>query len=321
MSKTKETELWQALPDEQKQWPVLSHSQLRMLDQCGFEWYIGYKLGYTTWEKSEAMTVGTLFHQGAAAYYQAKKDRNVQAVEFIDHDLKAMIEGWMQPGNEEMRYAAHAGWMLQRYLSECEYMDQGHTVLEVEYHFIIPMKTPKGRNVLCQGYVDLITRDQYGRIWVWDHKTGKFWNLIELMMDPQIPLYIVALMELGFENIAGQVVNQINNHPYKHPEKVTNEQMFQRDPLPRSENELINVARGTLTLADEWLDARESDEIPRRSQSRYTCKYCYFAEPCSYSLKGMDLKTVLDVPKYRRKDQDFSHRPDPEDVIIEWGED
>ena len=321
MPSVKETVLFEALPEEQQSWPVLSFSQLSMLERCRYQWYLAYKLEYAKSEQSDALGLGSLVHEGLAEYYRAKQQGRT-AEWFQQVRLRGMAEEWFnRHGDRAMPLASHATWLLDRYLNDCEYFDQGHQVIHVEHHFLIPIKSARGRDMLLQGYVDLVTIDSRGRVWIWDHKTGGWWGANEILMHPQIPMYMIALDSVGLES-RHQIVNQISGYDYKKPSNVPTEKLFRRDELTRTDTELVSMARGVLEWCDEWLDEREASRPPRRSQDRHNCKYCDFVEPCSLALKGIPVELTLEGDsEFRQKNTPFEVIRTPSEFVIEGYED
>lgn len=312
---TKESELWLALSDEDKLLPILSFSRLQMLDRCEYQHYLAYGLGYMEKERAKPLELGGICHEGLAAAYIAKRDEGMPFTVFAETRLQELTEQWMASGRQEaLIFAGHISWLLSRYFSQADAMDDGHTILEVEYHFLIKVKSMQGRPFLLQGYVDLVTRDRAGRVWLWDHKTGqKFWTKIEVSADAQLPLYAIALREEGMV-AHGTIINMLNTYDYKDKSKVLQEQLFKREPLPRSDQELISIAENVLHQADDWLDAHEGNwphGKPLRSMSK-DCKYCRFADPCLSALKGIPVEILLE-DSFKKKET----KPVPSTIQVE----
>lgn len=303
---TKQTELWQALSDEDKKLPVLSFSQLQVMDRCEYRWYMGYGLGYTTETVSRALNVGGLTHRALERYYLLRRDDGIHPQDFLEGPFHTMVQGWLQSGHPEaVQHAGAAAFVMGRYLSECSEYDHGHKILFVEHHFLIKIHSWKGRPFLLQGYVDLVTMDRSGRVWLWDHKTGqKFWTKSEIDMDPQLPLYAVALAEEGIDAY-GTIINMLNTYDYKDKSKVKNEQLFKRDQQPRGEEYLTGVAKNMLKMVDKTLEARQGqwrDEEPVRSLRKDCGKFCDFREACDLSLRGIPVEVVLN-DSFKKKEK------------------
>lgn len=312
---TKQTELWLNLSEEDKLLPVMSYSQLMMLVKCEYAFWMGYTLGYEDIEKPRTLSVGSLVHEGLQEGYTQKLLQDMPLSYFGENHLQSLTEKWLGSGQESLQYAAHATWMLSRYFAQADEMDAGHTVLAVEHHFLIKVHSISGRPFLLQGYVDLVTRDRAGRVWIWDHKTGqKLWTAVEVAAESQLPLYCIALREEALE-ATGTIINCLNSYDYKNKEKVLQEQLFKRDPLPRSDQELQSIGEDLLSLADDWLDAKAGrwrHGKPVRTQNRDNCKYCRFNDPCLTSLKGIPVEIILEQ-SFKKKEK----KPTPSSIQLE----
>lgn len=295
MPSTKETELWKALPEEYKNLPVLSFSQYNAFTDCEFKFYLGYIENWTQQEKSKPLEMGSIIHEGMATFYKCLMAGG-SAESFRDNVLPGLTNKWLASDSPEaLHYAAHVSWLMTRYSYASEWLgDFNHTVYDIEHHFLIPIRTRKGRLFLLQGYVDLITYDRQGNFWIWDHKSGqRKWSDGEILMDPQLPFYNVALREEGIASI-GHIINFISTYDYKNKEKVLNEQLFKRDETTRNEHELMEIARTILTRADDWLDRLESRDRGIRNLSR-DCSYCFFRTPCHEEMRGTPIEVVLEA--------------------------
>jgi hypothetical protein len=209
-----------------------------------------------------------------------------------------LAQQWMADDHpESLKHAATAIFLLDRYIGEVEFYDQGHTIVDVERHFIIPLSTPQGRNFLLQGYIDLLSVSPLGVYYAWDHKSGaNFWQEIEAAMHPQLPTYAGALREEGI-HIGGFCINQLKTYDYKDKSKVTNEQLFHRDWFDKSQQEIDSVYENILVIVDDMLATdeyiTENGGQPTKSLSR-DCKYCNLAgNICSNSLRGIPVEVSL----------------------------
>lgn len=304
-SATKETELWQALSDEDKQLPVLSFSQAQAFGSCQFAWEIEYKMGYTA-PQSKALYLGTILHAFMADFYtRLMDDPSYQGSQWLSEVLPEMVETLLQASEhgETMVNVSQAAWLMQRYLEIQTMADRNFTVLAVEKHFISKLTTPKGRDFLMQAYVDLLLQDKgNGNIWLVDHKSGqKFWTPMECLMDPQMPTYCASLMDEGIK-VFGIMLNQINTYDYKRKNEVDNEKLFKREMMHRTSQEVHNVRQEFIRRADDILDAREATQHLPRSLRKDCGKYCKFPDPCLMGLKGMPIEVILE-DTFQRKEK------------------
>ncbi len=171
--------------------------------------------------------------------------------------------------------------------------DANLTTVELEYHFEVELETPQGRHFILEGYIDRISRDQRGLLWIEDYKwTGRFWSNPEILMDPQLPTYSAALRALGFP-VHGLMVTQVNTYPYKDRSKKTIDELFKRDRFAVSEIQTDNVLREYGLLVDDIIDSYYEGAEPLRRSLRRDCKSCDFQEPCLMGLKGLNVNDFL----------------------------
>lgn len=287
-----------SLSNDPLSWPILSYSQLQVWDRCEYAWFLGYHEEWVKKEQPAYFNIGGMIHQMMDMYYSnlrlGQKDKK-----FVDDFINMKISEAMETDHTLLPAISIAARLVYRYIDEFSPKeDKGHRVLSNEYHFTVPFTTGKGRHFILQGYIDLLT-ELFGKIWCWDHKSseGQFWTPNEVMMDPQTPLYAVALRELGMK-VHGYIINMFNTYDYKKPLEVSVEKLFRREDAYRTDKELNTILQETLFMVDDML---ENNETPRRSLRRDCGKRCQFREPCLMGMKGMDPTPFL-VTQFKKKD-------------------
>ena len=135
----------------------------------------------------------------------------------------------------------------------------GHKIVSVEDEFRVPLRSPTGRKyhyVELAGKIDLTTQDEYGNIWVWDHKTSAS-NLDHswLAISNQMGYYVWANWQLGIAPV-GIIYNlirkpsikpRINETPTEWGVRLAvdiesrPEFYFQRENIPKSPNDLLSL--------------------------------------------------------------------------------
>lgn len=271
--------------------PTVSFSQLQSWDRCEFQWHLGYSLGFKSPEKKRGLEIGSMGHACLADYYTLLMEEGMPASVWIETRLPAISTEWVENVDEasDLTNIALVSWVVRRYMESVDLRDQGHKVLSVEEHFLLPQVTPKGRDYMIQGYTDLTTLDPQGRLYLWDHKfTSKFWSPVEVLMDSQMPTYGAAMRDSG-RDVFAIIINQVNNYDYKDKNKVTDDKLFKRDVTYRTAKELDSIKLETGSMVDDLIDNHKN---PRRSLKR-DCKMCQFQEPCLMSLKGIPIEVVL----------------------------
>lgn len=267
--------------------PKFSYSQLMTFDRCHFSWYLNYVEEWAPAETKSYFIEGNLVHELLMIYYKN--------LPLMDHYaalklVKQKIHQWHAQVSNDMAklgYVTLAARVVKRYIEDFSvHEDEKWEFLDAEKHFEIPLTTPKGRDFILEGYIDILAREKAtNRVWIWDHKTvgqGKFWSEAELLMDSQMPTYVAALQETGIP-IFGVIVNQLNKHEYKKLQDDVPEKLFKRKPIYHTAEELVTRLQEFGKIVDEALECKGTGDF-RRSLKK-DCSGCFFQDPCLMSLK------------------------------------
>lgn len=281
------------LPDDWKDVPIFSFSQLTTADRCTFKWHLKYQLKHKT-PGNPRMDTGTFIHQLLFDLYMSMKNLGITAREWTEKRqamVLAQIVDELKFPADQMHSVSTANRIVNRYC----YTDvlEGHTPVGAEEHFYVLVTLNSGRRFILQGYVDLITIDAFGRVWVWDHKGGEqLWKPMRIRMEIQLPIYQILLRSDGMD-VYGVCVNQLNSFPYKKLDEQTNDKLFQRSFDVRSPIQLKNIWSEFTTLGEEVLDLVEGRTKPRRSLQDHDCYKCDQAHLCLRGLNGELLDEAL----------------------------
>jgi CRISPR/Cas system-associated exonuclease Cas4 (RecB family) len=295
--------LERSMSSDMEDWPIFSYSQFQSWDRCEELWYYAYFRNWIKIRKEAGLNLGSELHLSFKNWYDMaiakipKDDRREKVMAYFTERINE-AEG-TRNADDQLIALNKALRLSMRYFQEfAPHEDAGHRIIATEYHFTVPFKTGNGRNFILQGYIDLLTEYE-GRLWVWDHKSmqSQFWSPVQVMMEPQTPLYAAALRELG-ENIHGVIINMINTYDYKKPVDVPVEKLFRREKAYRSQTELNSIVQEMKFIVDDII---ENYETPRRSL-RLDCKNCSFQEPCLMKIKGISDEPLL-AAEYKQKDK------------------
>lgn len=261
----------------------ISLNQALTWDRCRFLWKLKYK---DKWEKiwrGYRLEMGNMGHAMLFDWYKTGQDHSPEFANAWLTDL-----GNLDAEQIENVATAVSMFKLYREMFSPEHDRDRHT-LELEYHFEVELTTPQGRIFILEGYIDRLSQDHKGFVWIEDYKwTQKFWSPTEVSMDPQLPLYAGALRALGIP-VHGCMVTQVNTYPYKKDGRQKKlaaegiESLIKREKfhVPEAQSNLLIETYGT--MMDEIIDAEDY----RRSQRR-ECKSCDMQEPCLMGLRGID---------------------------------
>lgn len=257
----------------------ISFNQALIWDRCHFLWKLKYK---DKWEKINRGFRLELGNMGHAMLFDLYKTGQDHSEEFATTWLQDMptLDG------QQIQNVATAVAQFKLYRGEFMPMaDRNLTTIELEYHFEVELVTPRGRHYVLEGYIDRMSLDDRGYLWIEDYKwTERFWTPLQLLMDPQLPLYAAALRALG-RPVHGCMVTQVNTYPYKgdRRSKKKIEELITREKfhVPEQQTDALLVEYGR--IVDEMIDT----EIYRRSLRR-DCSKCEMQEPCLMGLKGIE---------------------------------
>lgn len=269
--------------------PKFSYSQLSTWDRCHFSWYLNYHEKWATTETKSYFVEGNVGHDLLMIYYKN--------IPLTDHAscvrlVKQRVSQYHNAAGsdpEKLEIVTKIARVTKRYLEEFAHSDSlKWEFLDAEKHFEIPLLTPKGRQYLLEGYIDVLAREKAtGRIWVWDHKfvgrSSSFWSEDMLIMDSQLPTYVGALQSFNVP-VFGAVVNMLNKWKYAKPVDDVPENLFKRKQVMHGDQELQSRIAETGKIVDEILEACEAGEF-RRSMSK-DCSGCFWMDPCLVSIKS-----------------------------------
>jgi len=321
------------------------------------------------------LTFGTAIHRGLEHYYDPRLWNDVQArealaiVEFVGALPKPPQDA---DPEQEAAYceAVDLGkGMLCNYFAWARKHDH-FTPKYVEIEFEVPIPVPHdltylpegfsiyvidGREyldyqdepIVYQGRIDLIVEDDWGALWIADHKTaGKFYDTEFLQLDEQCSSYAWAIQEMLGIRVEGVLYNELRK-TLPHPPKQLKSGKFSTDKSQETTYDLYVetlAQHGEDVLGYEpflsWLQENEKPYFRRtqvhRSQrelalvghriayeaidmlnapsiypspDRFTCGRCAFKTPCLALMDGSDHAWMLNELFHRRTETPTTTSP------------
>lgn len=283
--------------------PKVSNSQVQTFLTCRKKWHYNYARGWVTRNPPKAMAMGDYMHGFFDIFYQMLQANPTEEPESLWDTLEEVILESLKADGSNGEEVLRAMKAMRRYVLEVSpRIDCGITVIGSEMHFEAPLTTPKGRDFLLEGYVDLLYKDRNGQLIVRDHKTtgkgGKdaFWKKEEVAADPQQSTYISGLRVLDFPVFSGEV-NQIVTFNYKDYLAKPIDTLFCCVRAFRTDEQIESAKRWYGRIVDAMLD--ETDHLESIEKGR--CSYCFYRDPCSKQQQGKDDEQILQLG-FRRKD-------------------
>jgi hypothetical protein len=171
------------------------------------------------------------------------------------------------------------GWMYEGYKEKWAEEDIRWQVVAVEHAAEVWLPTNTGRrsNFKLKMKIDLVMTDSKGRVWIWDHKSGK--NLPsqkDLELDDQFGLYMYGMRKLGYD-VHALMYNAARTQRNKG--EMLLEDRFSRVAMVRTPHELETIA------VEAWRTAKRTYAIKPHEEERNTdserCGWrCGFTEAC-----------------------------------------
>jgi hypothetical protein len=270
--------------------PTFSHSQLQEWRKCKFSWNLSYVEKWQPKSKAYPLRLGSAVHSFLENYYKGVIEGVPDALAHHQTHLQDMVNSANL--DDSIQVIANAAKLVERYITEFAlFEDQGFIPVEVEKHYTVRLETPKGRPYNFELYFDLLfLHEESNKLWMVDHKThnSRPFSDTDILMDPQLPAYAMAMREKMDVNIFGLMYNLLNTYDYKKP--APSNKLFDRKRTYRTPEELDAILKETGATVDDILENKDNHY---RSLTR-DCSWCKFQEPCLMAMKGMDVTPIME---------------------------
>jgi hypothetical protein len=300
--------------------------------------------------EARALVFGTAIHAAEEVFYDPatwNADRDVvQATALLAFKdaLPYTDDQDMEEWEAELKLGVA---MLNHYFQWAASKDKGLTPKYVEIEFEVPLLPPFGMDtwgedlepdgsyseciVAYAGRIDALVEDEYGGLWIMDHKTaGKFDSEDFLVMDQQVTSYCWALQHMLGIKIEGFIYNELRKDAPHKPAVLQNGTLSKAknqnttfdlyltaikeggypvnlysDILDYFKNQGNKFFKRTyvrrspreLELAGEVIALEAADMLSNPSiypnPDRH-CSYCAFRAPCLARMDGSDYGWILD---------------------------
>lgn len=209
-------------------------------------------------------------------------------------------------------------WMYVGYLEKWG-LDEQWDIVAVESTHIVPLYEADGSEswVRLKVKLDLVVRDQRGRLWVVDHKScGQLPGNKDFDWADQFKLYILGLNRIGMKVFGaihsaarttmnkGDILKPGDEGYKKTMRAQTLEERFARTALDYTPAELECIERDT--LADFKLAYSDANHKRRRPNEEW-CKWrCNFSEACMFGRRTGSEANTLDMLQRTGFTQEFT---------------
>ena len=193
-----------------RQQPHLSYSQINTYLTCSLRYYFQYVKGFAPEHTSSALVLGSTIHSTLARYYDGIKEigeaespdtllefyRDSMTTELANPRAPVMF-GTDAVNADELLVLGEK--LLRAYMENPGF--NGMEIVATELPLSMPLVTPDGRltEFHLVGAVDLLLKDQLGRLLAVDHKTARNAPTQEAIdQDLQLSAYTLLLQHNGY---------------------------------------------------------------------------------------------------------------------------
>lgn len=263
----------------------LSYSQIETFEQCPKKWAFRYIDKIVIEMQNIHLDYGSAVHQGLENAFRDLRDNHslseedlLQTVNTLSYDY-----AYGDAKSELYKYAIEDMKRLINYQGFYEKIKDKEIVgIEDEFNLKIPaMFGGEDTEINIKGYIDLIYRDDDGKLVVVDHKTSKKkFDKKKRRTNLQIPIYFLAIKDKYGEYPKAGIYNFTKLNDYQESlftEKVTAEQeelMNKRNPKE------IWAKDPTNTVKDIVHAFKDMNNIKLRETAKPS-KLCYW---CDYNV-------------------------------------
>jgi recombinational DNA repair protein RecR len=253
-----------------------------------------------------ALEFGKAIHLGLEAYYNAKKNGVVAA---LDPAIKAFVEGYKDREGEELRTVENGIKLLTGYA--LVYQNEPIEVTDVEVGFVVPIKNEspecvhcgniftstieevcsnckESRIILYGGRLDALVKWD-GQLFVLETKTtamlrGSFFKQFEPNM--QVDGYTLAAIRYTGKHCVGVIINALE--PWKEVKRPTEktkklEDHFARHISSRSDKDLVDFSNQAHQIIRDIKLCEDTGEFYQNKHACFNYNYeCPYKQLCLY---------------------------------------
>lgn len=289
----------------------VSNTEVQNAYKCEGAWAFGFhpELKYQLRNMGIARTRGIIGHSALEIFYKGiKEERNYddcaqEALTYI-HELRVkelMAGEFVDP--ERMDLLNYLYDILTKYFEYYEDDIQHWEILDVEAFFATEQTGEV--DFYLPSRLDLVVYQKTGKFAgetsPVDHKFAyDFWSRAKLVLNSQMPLYILALRAARFTGkpkpvVRRAIVNQIRTRTLKDPQPYD---LFKREFPPYSSVKIQKVFENHMKSAVRLayfkrLPLAEAMEELRFALGSESCQYCDFKDLCDITFEDGDPTDVI----------------------------
>lgn len=289
----------------------VSNTEVQNAHSCEGAWAFGFhpELNYQLRDMGVARTRGIIGHSALEIFYKGiKEERNYddcaqEALNYIqDLRIKELMAGDFVD-SDRMEMLNYLFNILTRYFEYYRDDIENWEILDVEAFFATEQTGEV--DFYLPSRLDLVIYQKCGKFAgetsPVDHKfTYDFWTRSKLILNSQMPLYILALRAARYANkpepvVRRAIVNQFRTRSLKEP---TDYDLFKRSFEPYSTVKLQKVFENHMKSAVRLaylkrLPLAEAMEEIKFALGSMACQYCDFKDLCDITFEDGDPTDVI----------------------------
>lgn len=289
---------------------VLTHSRLQCAKTCKRKAYLQYEIGLRRKVAAKPLRMGAAVHRGIELWRKGMEPADAALAAAADYEE---MPRWATDDETVNEWMVEREIVVRLIMGYCwRWADDGLQVLATEASFGCPIINPetgkRSRTFTLAGKIDGIIKMPDGRTLVSELKTcgedlspdANYWK--RLLIDPQIPTYIVGAGALGHDvsGVLYDVIRKPSIRPKiidrKTGERETPEQFgerfnediaqrpdfyFARREFARTQNEMDEYAQELWDQAKDHAEMRRTGRWYRNSGSCLMFGVCAYFDICA----------------------------------------
>lgn len=297
-----------AIPQSLDDARLISNSEVESRLTCERKHLFTYIFERESKHKSRSLNIGIVGHEILATYYKALQEglnKSDAEQEAMKHLTKLFVAEEYPPDDLGTVHA-----LLSRYFAQ-DTLAGNVKILEVETDFYLPINKDYWYGMRLDLLVEALVGSQKGRILLIDHKfTYDFYSYDDLKLNPQMPKYVVPVMQAGYD-VKDAYINQIRTRfPAHLIPKKSNDDLFQRMPVGLTKERIKSALKHQMLMSERIIEFRRMPlELQIESSvpvlNKMICRNCPFKNACEMVEDGMSPDKALG-PEYKQRTSGFA---------------
>lgn len=296
------------LPVDLNEARLISNSEVDARLTCERKHLFSFVFEREAKHKSRSLNIGIVGHDILAVYYKAlqaglsKADAEQEAMK---HLTKLFVAEDYPPDDLGTVHA-----LISRYIAQ-DSLAGNVRILEVETDFYLPITDDYWYAMRLDLLVEALVGSQKGHVLLVDHKfTYDFYSYDDLKLNPQMPKYVVPVMQAGYP-VKDAYINQIRTRfPLHLIPKKSNQDLFNRAPVGLTKERIKSALAHQMRMSERIIALRKmplelqiEESVP--VLNKMICRNCPFKNACEMVEDGMSYERALG-PEYKKRVYGYS---------------